>query len=360
MKLSISAPELKEAVRFALTAINKRHSSPIMTGMLLEAKNGELRAFGADYEAHAAVTVSAEVQAEGRLLVAGHLLAPIVAKMKSNKPVILSVAENSLIVAQGAMLFNLQLMPLEEYPENLDKPLPEIGHINGEDFSRIIHDVGEAASKDYALPELTAVCLTSGGSELRAMTTDRYRLAMSAAAWDPADREERTLLVAADWIMSAAKSVAGGTTLHSDGSRFALTSGTYTTSTQLRSGKYPSVRGMFKNVGPEAYRINRADFATAADAVSVMAEKMMPIKISNSENAVLSLSASGDTGGGVAQVQTDNATPFEIGVNPSFINWAFRTLDAEQVIFTPNGGKPIHITTRDGAAEYLIMPVRLQ
>jgi|GEM_PF-4728758 len=359
MKLTIAPHDLKEAIRYANTVINKRHSSPIMAGLLLEAADGRLRAFGATYEAHAAVTMPAQVAEDGRVLVNGALIGQAVGKLRGSKPATLAVNEKALVISQGRVVFSIQLMPIDRYPNDLDKPLPVVGHVDGEKFARMIHEIEGAASDDYARPALTGVEIAGKAGQLMAVATDTYRLAISEIEWEPADETEPSWLVPAEWLRHAIKSVAADTTIHSDGTAFAITSGDYTTCTNTRDGDYPKVRALFKNTGRETYRVNREEFAEAADAAGVMAESLTPIKITGSENEVISLTAGNDMGAGVAQLKTDNAEPFEVGINPKFLNWALRALDAETIHFTPQGSKPIHITAPSTNTQYLIMPIRL-
>lgn len=359
MKLSISPTDLKEAIRYANTVINKRHSSPIMAGLLLEAADGRLRAFGATYEAHAAVTVPADVHEPGRVLVNGALIGQAVGKLRGSKPVTLALNEKSFVISQGRVVFSIQLMTLDKYPNDLDKPLPAVGHVTGEKFARMIREIEGAASDDYSKPVLTAVQIASKAGQLTAVATDTYRLAISETEWEPTDETEQSWLLPTEWLRNAIKSVAADTTIHSDGNTFAITSGDYTTSTNTRDGDYPKIRSLFKNTGNETYEINREEFAEAADAAGVMAENLTPLKITGSENEVISITAGSDKGAGVAQLKTNNPEPFEIGINPRFLNWALRALDTETIHFTPQGRKPIHITAPGSNTEYLIMPVRL-
>ena len=68
MKFTIAPADLKEAIRFASTAVEGRPTSPIMAGVMLTASEQELSASGSDYSRVASLSVPAEVATPGKAL----------------------------------------------------------------------------------------------------------------------------------------------------------------------------------------------------------------------------------------------------------------------------------------------------
>lgn len=367
MKISIEPADLKEAIRFALTAVDSRPTSPIMGGVLLNATEDQLTASGSNYISFASLKVPAQVDTPGEVLLNGVLLGQAVSKFKRKTPVLITVEGKRAHLSQGATKFELAIMPARDYPGDLNGNPELIGTINGEDLSRIIATTHESATSDEALPVLTGVNLALEET-ITATATDRYRIALDGTPWEPVKPISQQITVSANWLRVVGKTAAGETDLYlshdKDGpARFGIKTGEYLTSIALIQGDYPKVRPFFTNHGGERYTVSRSDLIDATDAVSVMAERNVPVIIERDETG-LTVSSGRDEGESSVTLETDNDEPFKIGMNPGFLMAALRALDSKEIIFevsfNPNGvAKPIHIAPTEGEAAFLVMPVRL-
>ncbi|MHC6175435.1 DNA polymerase III subunit beta [Glutamicibacter sp. X7] len=361
MKLSVAPADLKEAVRFAQTAIAGRPTSPIMGGVLLEAKDGQLTASGSDYAKVARVAVPAQIEAEGTALLHASLLSQAAGKLKGKADVTISDDGTMATFVQGRAKFRLPMMPVTEYPQNLEGELVEVGRVSGEDFAKIVSTASISTVK--ADLEILACVRLEIGTEITAMGTDRYRLSMDHTAYDRASETDYGLNINALWVKTVAKTIGGDTALlvALDGEkpvRFAIQSGDYSTSITVVDGDYPKIRGLFANRGPEAYTLDRQELIDALDLVGVMSERNTPARIKG-QGETIRLESTGTEGESASDLGSDNEAPFLIGINPALALDVLRNIDSEHIRFVPAGPKPIYITPAEGTAEYLLMPVRL-
>ncbi|MGP5524998.1 DNA polymerase III subunit beta [Glutamicibacter arilaitensis] len=365
MKFTIAPADLKEAVRFALTAMAARPTSPIMGGVLLTAADNELVASGSDYSRVASLGVPADIATPGETLLNGQLLGKAVGKFRSSKPVQVSVEGKEAHLAQGKVKFSLNVMPAEDYPRDLVGNAKPIGRVSGESFAHLIRNAGASIARDDTVEILTNARLELG-QQIEVMSTDRYRLSLGEIDWEPAHEMQHSLTVDGDWIRSVGKTVAGETELFigenpnsGEVNRFGITSGAYSTSVSLTAGDYPKIRSLFKNTErAHIHRFNRQELIEAIDAASVMLDPKVPV-LFESAGGRTSISGGGDQGGSEVAVSSDDSEPFRIGVNPSNILDILRVTDSETISFAPNGPKPIWIAAEDGETNHLVMPVRL-
>ncbi len=363
MKFTIGLADLKEVIRFAQTAIAGRPTSPIMGGALLEAAGGMLAASGSDYSKVARVSVPADVDTEGAALLHASLLAQAVGKLKGKAAVSVSEDDGKLHFTQGRAKFSLPTMPVSEYPKNLEGQQTVVGHVRGEDLARVINAAEVAASKDDKIEVLSCVRLEIG-SEVSAMGTDRYRLALSATEYEPVQECDYGLNIQAAWLRTVAKAAAGDTALlvgvddHGKPGRFGIQSGNYSTSIALYAGDYPKIRSLFSNSGTDEHLLDRQELIDALDLMSVMNERNTPVRISG-KGGTITLESRGVEGESKSEIASDNDASFVIGLNPSLALDILREIDTEQIRFTPNGPKPIYIKPFEGSTDYLLMPVRL-
>ena len=84
---------------------------PVLAGLLLKADDGKLSLSGFDYEVSARVSVEAEVDEEGTVLVSGRLLADIASRLP-NAPVQFTTEDGKIAVRCGSARFTLSSMPV--------------------------------------------------------------------------------------------------------------------------------------------------------------------------------------------------------------------------------------------------------
>jgi DNA polymerase-3 subunit beta len=115
VKIRVELDVLAEAVAWAARSLPARPPAPVLAGLLLKAEEGQLSLSSFDYEVSARVSVEAEVEEEGTVLVSGRLLADI-CRALPNRPVEISMDGVRATVVCGSSRFPLHTLPVEEYP----------------------------------------------------------------------------------------------------------------------------------------------------------------------------------------------------------------------------------------------------
>ena len=113
MKFEADRDVLAEAVNFVVRLLPQRASLPILSGVLIEAKNNEITLSVFDYEVSAKSTVKANVSNEGTVLVLGKLLSEIINKLPKDQ-VSFELVDNKVNVSSASAKFNLLTMPTAE------------------------------------------------------------------------------------------------------------------------------------------------------------------------------------------------------------------------------------------------------
>src|SRR5204863_136532 len=94
----------------------------------------------------------------------------------------------------GSATFTLVLLPEEEYPTLPDMP-PLTGSVGSDALASAISQVAIAAGRDDTLPALTGIRIEISGDTLTLVATDRYRLAVRALRWNPAQPDLNTAVL---------------------------------------------------------------------------------------------------------------------------------------------------------------------
>jgi DNA polymerase III subunit beta len=209
VKFRVERDVLGQAVSWVARALPSRPVVPVLAGLLLQAEGDELRLSCFDYEVSARAAVPADVGESGSALVPGTLLAEIARNLPS-ADVEVTISAGMVMLTCGSAEFALVSLPLAEYPE-----LPAVpavaGTIDGGLLATAAAQVVPSASRDDTLPMLTGVCMDVDGPVLTLAATDRYRMAVRTARWEPADRQARfSVLVPARTLAEVARTMAPG------------------------------------------------------------------------------------------------------------------------------------------------------
>ena len=385
MKFRVERDVLAEAVAWAARSLPARPPVPVLAGLLLTVEdasaseaggpNGSLSLSGFDYEVSARVSVEADVEESGTVLVSGRLLADI-SRSLPNRPVEISTDGVRVTVVCGSSRFTLPTLPVEEYPALPQMPTAT-GVVPGDVFAAAVAQVAVAAGRDDTLPVLTGVRVEIEEDRVTLAATDRYRFAVRELLWKPEQPGLSSVaLVPAKTLSDTAKSLAGGDNVaialagaEGEGEGLIGFEGAgRRTTTRLLDGEFPKFRSLFPTEFNTIAVLETAAFVEAVKRVSLVAERNTPVRLSF-EQGVLTLEAgSGDDAQATERVDASlEGDDISIAFNPGYLLEGLSAINAAyaQFGFTTStkpallSGKPAADAEADESYKYLIMPVRL-
>ncbi|GAA2791901.1 DNA polymerase III subunit beta [Streptomyces showdoensis] len=374
MKIRVERDVLAEAVAWVARSLPARPPAPVLAGLLLKAEDGALSFSSFDYEVSARVSVEAEVEEDGTVLVSGRLLADI-CRALPNRPVEISTDGVRATVVCGSSRFTLHTLPVEEYPSLPEMPTAT-GTVPGEVFASAAAQVAIAAGRDDTLPVLTGVRIEIEGDTVTLASTDRYRFAVREFLWKPESPDASAVaLVPAKTLLDTAKALTSGDTvtlaLSGSGKGEGLIgfegAGRRTT-TRLLEGDLPKYRTLFPTEFNSVAVIETAPFVEAVKRVALVAERNTPVRLSFEQGVLILEAGSSDDAQAVERVDAQlDGDDISIAFNPTFLLDGLSAIDSPvaQLSFTTStkpallSGKPALDAEADEAYKYLIMPVRL-
>ncbi|MFI8290381.1 DNA polymerase III subunit beta [Streptomyces sp. NPDC085614] len=374
MKIRVERDVLAEAVAWVARSLPARPPAPVLAGLLLKAEDGALSFSSFDYEVSARVSVEAEVEEDGTVLVSGRLLADI-CRALPNRPVEISTDGVRATVVCGSSRFTLHTLPVEEYPALPEMPTAT-GTVPGEIFASAAAQVAIAAGRDDTLPVLTGVRIEIEGDTVTLASTDRYRFAVREFLWKPESPDASAVaLVPAKTLLDTAKALTSGDTvtlaLSGSGKGEGLIgfegAGRRTT-TRLLEGDLPKYRTLFPTEFNSVAVIETAPFVEAVKRVALVAERNTPVRLSFEQGVLILEAGSSDDAQAVERVDAAlEGDDISIAFNPTFLLDGLSAIDSPvaQLSFTTStkpallSGKPALDAEADEAYKYLIMPVRL-
>jgi len=366
MKLTIDHNVLAEGVAWAAHALTTRPAVPVLTGLLLEADDGELTISAFDYDTSRRISIGADIAEPGKVLLPGRVLAEVV-KSLPKQPVTLTLSGAEINITCGSAEFVLLTMPADDYPTLPDVP-ETVGVVDGRTFAAAVAQVAPATAHDDKLPMLDCIRVDLTDQQITLAATDRYRIAARELGWESHTFVDTGIMIPGRTLVDIAKSlpagpVSGGIT---DGLA-AFTGNGRTTTVRLIDERFIDYNA----------RLGLADWTTWVEAgvdeltsavkrVALVLDRAGAIRLTWSDGQVLVQAGGGDTGRGAETVPADlvDGPPIEIAFQPQFFLDGLAGVEGSRArIGMTQPSKPALILPADGgdtpAYRYLVMALRI-
>ena len=291
MKFEVNRDIFSDAVSFVVKLLPQRPTQPILSGVRLDARDGELSLSSFDYDVSSRTSIEASVDDEGSVLVQGRLLAEIANRLPA-APVTIELEERGIRVKCGRTSFTLPTMPIEEFPK-----LPVVdgtkGVVDGADFAEAVGQVAIAASREDVAPMITGVHLTLAPTELGMVATDRYRVAVRSIGWSSNFAEGDEALVPSRTLAEIGKSFAHSpevvVTLIVEGERrlIAFSAEGRTVTSNLLKGNFPAVQRLFPKDTTHFAVMQSSDVVDAVRRMQLVLEREQALRFSFTQDGLV-------------------------------------------------------------------------
>lgn len=177
MNFNISQKLLYKGINTVQKGVSNKSTLPILTGILIEAKNNELKLTGTDLELGIVTTIPCEVVQEGSFVIDSKLFGEIIRKLPDLSINIKVDDGNYAQIKCDNSQFKIKVQPSIEYPE-----LPGIENakdlvIPKEILKSMIRQTVFATATDDFRPVLTGELLEIVNNKISLVAIDQYRMA---------------------------------------------------------------------------------------------------------------------------------------------------------------------------------------
>jgi DNA polymerase III subunit beta len=366
MKVTCARDELAEKLQIVGRGVSTRTSVQILAGIMLRAGEGQLFLSATDMEISLRVSLGAQVEDEGAIVVPGRLLVDIVRLLPAGEVTLEHRAEEGLaLLTAGSASYRLYTYGAEDFPR-----LPEIDEDNAftverDAFLDTISRVSRSASRDESRPVLTGVLVRFEGDKVVMAATDSYRLSVKETALTESPGQDLEAIVPARALSELARIAqgAGSTTLTigvQENQVVFGTDGVWLTARRI-DGQFPN----YKQLLPESFEaeihLPREELLDVVRRTSLMALRKSPLRLRFEEGELTVSAQTPDVGEARESLPISySGDVLEIGFNAEFLRDGLESVTDEQVRFKLIS--PLRPGLLHGEADdflYLIMPIRL-
>ena len=178
MRLVCTSAALNEGLQIASRAMSTRTANPILEGVLLEARMGQLRITASDERLTILTRVDCEVSESGRGVIPGKLFIDIVRRLQDNSTIEIGMNERFIFnIVSGASVMNVAGQDGDLYPA-----LPALTDVSEftlpqDSLRGMIEKTQFAIAVDDAREVLTGALLEISGGDATMVALDGFRMA---------------------------------------------------------------------------------------------------------------------------------------------------------------------------------------
>ena len=194
--LQVERDALLKPLQAVTGIVEKRHTLPILSNVLLERKDDELRLVATDLE----IQVSTRCQAgkgatDHTLTVSARKLQDILRSLPDGTDVTLDAQNNRLQVKAGKSRFNLQTLPAADFPllSDAGAPLAKVT-LEQKALRELLLLVQFSMAQQDIRYYLNGMLLVLDGTEMRVVATDGHRLAYASGTVAKQDEKREVIL----------------------------------------------------------------------------------------------------------------------------------------------------------------------
>ena len=366
MKVTCGRDELADKLQLAGRGVSTRTNVQILAGIMLRAAGGRLHLSATDMEISLRVSLDAQVDDEGAVVVPGRLLVDIVRLLPVGEVTIAHRAEEGVAeVTCGTASYKLHTYAAEDFPR-LPEVDPETAFtVDREAFVDTIARVSRSSSRDESRPVLTGILVRFEDSKLVMAATDSYRLSVKETVLEKGPSQELEAIVPARALAELSRVAQGGEpgTISIGVQENQIVFGVdevWLTARRI-DGQFPNYRQLLPETFEAEIKLPREEFLEIVRRASLMAQRKSPLRL-RFESGELTVSAqTQDVGEARESLPISySGDTLEIGFNAEFLRDGLESVSEEAVRFKLISSlRPGLILGESDDFRYLIMPIRL-
>ena len=369
MKFSVNQKDLQNSLNYCQGVIEKRSTLPILSNVLIEAKNENLKIVATDLDLIFIQNISnIEISEEGQTTTQCSVMYDIVRKFNNEKKINFNlVSENKINLESDKSTFNLNCLKASEFPITEENFRENEFQLNSKKLLKLLNKCKFSISNDETRHYLSGVFLHVTENEskkyLTAVATDSHRMAISKILlsediiFEPIILPKKTIFQ----LCSLLDNYDGEVKISNLKSKIKFEFNKSILMSKLIDGKFPNYFQVIPKDNQKKLEIDLKLFLTSVDRVaSVSLDKKDGLRM-NLQNNNLNLSVNNsNSGDGKESLPVKFDHELDISFNPRYLIDVASNMDGDKIeIFLKESGSPALVKDpADFDSIYVIMPMK--
>ena len=347
--------------------VERRHTLPILSNVLLEKKGDQLTLLATDIEIQITTTASgAGGEGDGAVTVGARKLQDILRSLPEATEVSLVLEDKRLQVRAGKSRFSLQTLPAADFPRmTLAEAETRQFSMSQKAFRQLLGKTQYAMAAQDVRYYLNGLLLQVDGKELRAVATDGHRLAFASVGIE-ADMPRQEMILPRKTVLELNRLLvdsddALNITLAPNQVRFGF--GSVVLVSKLIDGKFPD----YERVIPPSLRnhvtVGRQTLMQAMNRAAILTnEKFRGVRVVLGEDTLKLIAANAEQEEAQEEVEVKyDGEAIDVGFNVGYLLDVLNNVQSDEVQWSFNDANSSALVTVPGNErfKYVVMPMRI-
>ncbi|MBI2294826.1 MAG: DNA polymerase III subunit beta [Betaproteobacteria bacterium] len=348
--------------------VEKRHTLPILSNVLIERKQGRLHLIATDLEIQ--VATSAEMAAGGgedvSLTVSARKLHDILRSLPEPSETTLDVQNNRLQVRSGKSRFNLQTLPAADFPVLTDPGQPQAKLTMPQKALReLLLLVQYAMAQQDIRYYLNGVLLVLDGGQVKVVATDGHRLSYAARALGQ-QQEKREVILPRKAVLELSKLLGESdetVAVEIFASQVRLAFGNVVLATKVIDGKFPDYTRVIPSNYKQRFIINRLQLLQSLQRAAILSnEKFRGVRWMMTGNSLRISCTNNEQEEAQEELEiTYNGEALDVGFNITYLLDVLNNVHSENVecALGDANSSMLIMVPENREFRYVVMPMRI-
>jgi len=348
--------------------VERRHTLPILSNVLLEGKDNVFSFTATDLEIQVKAD-SSEVKfdKEFAITTSAKKLQDILRALAEGTKISLDQQENKIQVKAGKSRFNLQTLPADDFPkfqttEGLDQSI----NIKQNEFKDLLTKVQFAMAQQDIRYYLNGMLLVIKEGKIKVVATDGHRLSYAEAELADAGNISAEVIVPRKTIMELMRLLAESDdpiaiAIGKNQIKFAF--GNVTLNSKIVEGKFPDYTKVIPGGYMNSFQVDRIVLLQALQRAAILSnEKFRGVRMVITKDSVRVVSSNSEQEEAQEEVEVKyEGDAIDIGFNVSYLLDVLNNVDCKEIecTFGDSNSSGVFTIPGDESFKYVVMPMRI-
>ena len=369
MRFTIQRENILKPLQFVIGVVEKRQTLPVLSNVLMEAKNNRLSITATDLEVEIVANASLDISETGSITLPARKFIDICRALpeEAQLEVAFDAEKDRVIIRSGKSRFNLATLPVTDFPNIEDIS----GQLNFQVPQRVLKNLIDKTQFSMAQQDvryyLNGLLLEVSDNVIKTVATDGHRLSYCERDLDVSPKSKVQVILPRKGVVELAKLLEDSQTpadviIGSNHIRINLADIQFTS--KLVDGQFPDYERVIPKHGDKEVIANRDLLRQVLVRTSILSnEKYRGIRIRLQPGLLQAQAHNPEMEEAEEEVEVSyQGSELEIGFNVNYLMDALAVIPGESVKMIygdPNSSCLILPTTEDVGCKYVVMPMRL-
>ena len=365
MDFKVTKDALVEGIQIVQNAVSQKSSLPILSNVLLEAENNELKLTATDLDMGICATIPIQIEQAGAITVPAKKFFDIVKALPDASEIIVSMKKNNFVtIKSGKAQIKIIGLPKDEFPQ-----LPQFKDIDAITIEQsilkeMLNLTDFAISRDDTRYVLNGILLLISKDKVSMVATDGRRLANIIKPLPSKTLIDRSVIVPSKTVQEVKRMLQeeGEVTIKFSDTQILFSFESCFVLSRLIEGEYPNYRNVIPEKSNKEVVVGRETFLAATRRASIFTDQdSMAIKLNVTKKKMTISKNTPYLGEAKEEIEIEFSgnSDIEIGFNPRYLIDVLKSIQDEEIVFELNDSNKPGVVRRGDEYIYVVLPMQL-